>query len=135
MPPPAKNSFFAQFLRLADIGHSKSSILNPLQWRTIVYIAAIVIIQFSHAPSWLTILFAVLVVFDFIILSVAYFYFMRQRPHSLRSEGFDFKVTELLQNRSGEIKAGQYEEVSFISETNFSGPPEPSTSDKETNRQ
>jgi Flp pilus assembly protein TadB len=116
MRASSKTSSVKDFLRLADIGRSRSSILNPLQWTMVILIAAIVALQFAHAPSWLSILFATLLVLDMALFFIAYFYFMRQRPHSLRSESFDYKMSELIQRRAGEMEAGLYEEVSAVSE-------------------
>jgi len=102
---------------------------------TIVFLAAIVILQFGHPPTWLTVLLAVLMVVNYAQFSVAYHYFMRQRPHSLRSEAFDFKVTELLQNRGGEIEAGRYEEVSFVREAGILDLSDAPQNKDETNKQ
>ena len=82
----------------------------------VILIAAIVALQVAHSPSWLSILFATLLVLDVAFFFIAYFYFMRQRPHSLRSESFDYKMSELIQRRAGEMEAGLYEEVSAVSE-------------------
>jgi hypothetical protein len=82
----------------------------------VILIAAIVALQLAHAAGWLTILFATLLVLDVALFFFAYFYFMRQRPHSLRSESFDYKMSELIQRRAGEMEAGLYEEVSAVSE-------------------
>ncbi len=109
--PPVKD-----FLRLADIGRSRSSTLNQLQWTMAILIAGIVAFQFAHAASWLSIFLAVLLALNFVVFFIAFLYFMRKRPHSLRSESFDYKMSELIQRRAGEMKAGLYEEVSAVSE-------------------
>jgi len=109
--PPVKD-----FLRLADIGRSRSSTLNQLQWTMAILIAGIVTFQIAHAPSWLSIFLAVLLALDIAVFFIAFLYFMRKRPHSLRSESFDYKMSELIQRRAGEMKAGLYEEVSAVSE-------------------
>jgi hypothetical protein len=116
MKASSLTSSVKEFLRLAAIGSSRSSILNPIQWTMVLLVAAIVALQFARSPSWLSILFAILLVADVILFVIAYFYFMRQRPHSLRSESFDYKMSELIQRRAGEMEAGQYEEVSQVSE-------------------
>jgi len=82
----------------------------------VVLIGAIVAFQLAHAASWLTILFAILVVLDVALLFVAYFYFMRQRPHSLRSESFDYRITELIQKRAGAMEAGLFVEYEGAAE-------------------
>jgi len=81
-----------------------------------ILIAGIVSFQFAHAASWLSIFLAVLLALNFVVFFIAFLYFMRKRPHSLRSESFDYKMSELIQRRAGEMKAGLYEEVSAVSE-------------------
>ncbi len=104
------------FLRLADIGRSRSSILNQLQWMAAILIAGILASLIAHAPSWLSIFLAVLLALDILVFFFAFLYFMLKRPHSLRSESFDYRVTELYQRRAGEMEAGLYVEVSEASE-------------------
>lgn len=104
------------FLRLADIGRSRSSILNQLQWTMAILIAGIVAFQLAHAPSWLSIFLAVLLALDAAVFFIAFLYFMLKRPHSLRSESFDYKMSELIQRRAAEMDAGLYEEVSVVTE-------------------
>jgi hypothetical protein len=91
---------------------------------TIAFLASILILQFGNPPAWLTILLAILLVLNFALFARAYFYFMRQRPHSLRSEAFDFKVTELTQKRGGEMNAGIFQEVSVVRELKILAPSE-----------
>jgi hypothetical protein len=104
------------FLRLADIGRSRSSILNQLQWIMVLLIAGIVVIQFAHSPSWLSIFLAVLLALDAVVIFIAFLYFMLKRPHSLRSESFDYKMSELIQRREGDIESGLYDEISATTE-------------------
>jgi hypothetical protein len=100
---------------------------------TIAFLATILILQFGHPPPWLTPLLAILLVLNFVLFAIAYFYFMRQRPHSLRSEAFDFKVTELIQKRGGEMNAGLFQEVSVVRELKVLAPSE-QTEIKEENQ-
>jgi preprotein translocase subunit YajC len=104
------------FLRLADIGRSRSSILNQLQWTMAILIAGIVAFQLAHSPAWLSIFLAVLLALDAAVFLLAFLYFMLKRPHSLRSESFDYRMTQLIEKRSVQMEAGQYEELSEVSE-------------------
>lgn len=120
-PSPVKD-----FLRAADIGRSRSSILNQIQWTMAILIAGIVALQFARTASWLTILFAALLSLHSALFLISFIYFMLKRPHSLRSESFDYKISELnlkregeidiktsefIQRRAGAIQAGLFEDV------------------------
>jgi hypothetical protein len=113
------------FLRLADIGRSRSSILNQLQWTMAILIAGIVAFQLAHSPSWLSIFLAVLLALTIAVFLFAFLYFMLTRPHSLRSESFDYKMSELIQRRAGEMEAGAYDEVSAVTELKWKGTSDP----------
>jgi hypothetical protein len=127
------------FLRAADIGRSRSSILNQIQWTMAILIAGIVALQFVRAANWLTILFAALLSVHSVLFLIAFIYFMLKRPHSLRSETFDYKISELnlkregdidiktsefIQKRAGAIQAGLFEDVLDPSTLKRSSKPE-----------
>jgi hypothetical protein len=127
------------FLRAADIGRSRSSILNQIQWTMAILIAGIVALQFARAASWLTVLFAALLSLHSVLFLIAFMYFMLKRPHSLRSESFDYKISELnlkregdidiktsefIQKRAGAIQAGLFEDVLDPSKLKRSSKPE-----------
>jgi hypothetical protein len=109
------------FLSLADIGRSKSSILNQLQWTMAILTAGLIAFQWQHAPSWISILYASLFTADVSVFLVAFVYFMIKRPHSLRSEGFDLQITKLIDKREAQMGAGRYTEVSDLSELEEKG--------------
>ena len=109
-------SSIREFIRAADIGRSRSSILNQLQWTIAILIAGIVAFQVAHAPTWLSVFLAIVLGLDAAVFLTAFLYFMLKRPHSLRSESFDYKITELMQRRTGEMEAGLYEEISASSD-------------------
>ena len=81
-----------------------------------ILIAGIVAFQLAHAPAWLSIFLAIILGLDVAVFLGAFLYFMLKRPHSLRSESFDYKITELMQRRTGEMEAGLYEEVTASSD-------------------
>ena len=109
-------SWMKDFLRAAsDIGKSKSSSLNQLQWLAAMFTAAIVTLQFApHALGGITVFFAVLLALTTGVLLVAYLFFMLKNPHSLRSESFEVQMVKLLQKRETEMKRGKFEEISNI---------------------
>jgi hypothetical protein len=104
-----------------------------------ILIAGIVALQLARAASWLTILFAILLSFHSVLFLIAFVYFMLKRPHSLRSETFDYKISELnlkkegdievktsefIQKRAGAIQAGLFEDVLDPSTLKKSSKPE-----------
>jgi uncharacterized membrane protein len=109
-------SSIRDFIRAADIGRSRSSSVNQLQWTMAMLIAGMVLLQLVHAPTWLSVFLAIILGLDAVVFLGAFLYFMLKRPHSLRSESFDFKMAELMQRRTGEMDAGLYEEVSASSD-------------------
>jgi len=118
-------SLVRNFVHPADIGRSRSSIVNPLQWAIPILIAAMVVSVFGHPPSWLLIYFAVLLGVDFAAFIGAFFYLLLTKPHLLRSESHDYKMSELIQSRQmaefiqrreKQIKEGLFDEVADVSE-------------------
>ena len=77
-------SSIRDFIRAADIGRSRSSILNQLQWTMAILIAGIVAFHVARAPTWLSILLAIVLGLDAVVFLGAFLYFMLKRPHSLR---------------------------------------------------
>jgi hypothetical protein len=70
----------------SNIGQSRSSVLNPLQWMTVILVGGLASFVYAHAPSWLIILMAVLVSLTFVLFAVGFIYFMIREPGTLRSE-------------------------------------------------
>jgi len=70
----------------ANIGRSHSSVLNPLQWMTVILVSGLASFVFAHAPNWLIILMAVLLSSTFALFAVGFVYFMIREPGTLRSE-------------------------------------------------
>jgi hypothetical protein len=109
--------------RQSNIGQSRSSILNPLQWMTVILVGGLATFVFAHAPAGLTILLAVLLSLTFVLFSVAFIYFMIREPGTLRSEmyallkgamdrgHFTPDVVALLAGQENRIEKGQDIEV------------------------
>lgn len=75
-------------LRQADIGRSRSSVLNPLQWIMVIFIAGEGALSFAHAERWLIVTIGCLIVADFLLFAGAFIYFMLRDPAALRSEPY-----------------------------------------------
>jgi hypothetical protein len=59
-------------LKQADIGKSRSSIVNPLQWALVILIVGIALFLLAGAPSWLIVEFAAMVAVVFVLMMVAF---------------------------------------------------------------
>ena len=70
----------------SSIGQSRSSILNPLQWMTVILVGGLASFVFAHAPTWLIIPMAVLLSLTFALFAGGFIYFMIREPGTLRSE-------------------------------------------------
>ena len=74
--------------RQSKIGESRSSILNPLQWMTVILVGGLSSFVLGRADKWLVELMAVLLSVTFTIFAGAFVYFMIVEPGFLRSEDF-----------------------------------------------
>jgi hypothetical protein len=72
----------------ANIGQSRSSILNPLQWMTVILVGGLASFIYAHAPDWLIVLMAVLLSLTFGLFALGFIYFMIREPGALRSENY-----------------------------------------------
>ncbi len=107
----------------SSIGQSRSSILNPLQWMTVILVGGLASFVFAHAPAWLIILMAVLLSLTFALFAGGFIFFMIREPGTLRSEMyallkgamdrgyFTADVVALLAGQEHKIERGQDIEV------------------------
>lgn len=125
MKAPDLVSVVKNLVHAADIGRSRSSIVNPLQWAIPILIAAMVVSVFGHPPSWLLPYFALLLGVDFAAFVGAFFYVLLTKPHLLRSESHDYKMSELnqsremaefIQKREKQMEEGLFDEVADANE-------------------
>jgi hypothetical protein len=71
-----------------NIGQSRSSVLNPLQWMLVILVIGLGSALGFHAPAWLILLFAVLIGGTVAFILAAFWYFMIREPSLLRSEDY-----------------------------------------------
>ena len=93
-------------LQQANIGQSRSSVLNPLQWMLVILVFGIGICLLFHAPTWLVVLFAVMVALALALFLLAYVYFARVNPDALRSEQFSLSKLAIEKGLLGDSLAG-----------------------------
>jgi len=96
----------SHLLQQANIGQSRSSVLNPLQWLLVILVAGIAVCLSLHSPSWLITLFAVLLVLTFVLLFSFYIYFARTDPDALRSEQFSLSKLAIQKGLVGDSIMG-----------------------------
>lgn len=101
-------------LQQANIGQSRSSVLNPLQWMLVILVFGIAVCLLCHAPLWLVILFAVMLALLFVLSLVAFVYFARVNPDSLRSEHFSLSKLAIEKGLVGDSLAGLQPSPDFL---------------------
>jgi len=111
-------NFLETVSKLASIGQSRSSVLNPLQWMLVILVSGLVADLWLHGPTWLAVFFAVLVSTNVALIEFAYCFFMTRAPHLLRSESyalaehamnkgyFDKDILHEILNRENELNKG-----------------------------
>ncbi|HEY1801461.1 MAG TPA: hypothetical protein VGG46_11055 [Terriglobales bacterium] len=76
------------WFQLAEIGQSRSSITNPLQWTLVILIGGIILFWCIKVPPFVTYILVGAFVVVFVIFVYTYLYFMHKQPDVLRSENF-----------------------------------------------
>jgi hypothetical protein len=101
-------------LQQANIGQSRSSVLNPLQWMLVILVFGIGVCLLCHAPLWLVILFAIMLALVLILFLIAYVYFARVNPDSLRSEQFSLSKLAIEKGLVGDSLSGLRPSPDFL---------------------
>jgi hypothetical protein len=97
---------FAQFFREARIGQSRSSVLNPLQWLTVILAASLLTAMAFHLPPWVGITITVFLAATVLLLLSAYIFFMQRNPDALRSEKYSLQKMAIEKGLVGDDIAG-----------------------------
>ena len=71
-----------------DIGHSRTSVLNPLQWTLVILFLGLCILVAANADYWIILAVLICTLLCFALLAAAYIFFMFKNPDALRSEDF-----------------------------------------------
>jgi hypothetical protein len=93
-------------LQQANIGQSRSSVLNPLQWMLVILVFGVGICLLAHSPSWLVVLFAIMLGLVLSLFLGAYIYFARTNPDALRSEQFSLSKLAIEKGMVGDTLSG-----------------------------
>jgi hypothetical protein len=97
-------------LQRSDIGQSRTSALNPLQWLMVILSGGLVAALIVKASMWVLIVLIALVVSGCIFLLCCYWYFMKNNPDALRSEKFLFSKMALERGLIGDSLVGLFQE-------------------------
>jgi hypothetical protein len=103
---------FRALLQQAEIGRSRSSVINPLQWAVVIILAGMLGILLGHAPSWLLIFFSCLLGLLVVLLALAYVYFGITNPDALRSEKYVLVKAAIEKQYAGDSLTGLHEVIS-----------------------
>jgi hypothetical protein len=100
-------SHFQSLLRQADIGQSRTSVINPLQWTLTIAVVGLLAVSLEpHAPPWLAIFFAAIVGAVIVLLLFAFVFFMIKGPDALRSEKYSLVKTAIEKRLVGDSLTG-----------------------------
>jgi hypothetical protein len=81
--------------RQTDIGQSRTSVLNPLQWTLAILLLGLFGAFEAKAPQWMSVGIGICSFGVVLLLGVAYVFFMFRNPDALRSEGFSLQKLAL----------------------------------------
>ncbi len=103
--------YLRALLHRSDIGRSRSSITNPLQWALVILIGGIAAASEVHASAW--IVSAMVIVFLVVVglFLYAYIFFMHTNPDALRSEQFTLAKLAIEKQLIGDSVRGLIEQV------------------------
>lgn len=114
-PTPMFKNLKSMF-RLAEIGRSRTSVINPLQWTLAILLMSLVVSTAVSAPAWMLIFLASATGAILIVLIVAYVYFMLKNPKELRSERYSLAQTALDKHLLGDSLTGLIDVVDNVLE-------------------
>lgn len=103
---------------LAQIGQSRSSITNPLQWVMVILIIGMLFCFVARLPGWVIILLGVCFALVFVLFLYTYMHFMHTKPDVLRSEQFHLQKMAIEHGLTGDSIYGLIERTKAEREVN-----------------
>jgi hypothetical protein len=98
------------FLKHAQIGQSRSSVVNPLQWTLVIVTTPLLFLVFVRDVAvWLVAGFAIADAVVLALLIFAYVFFMMKDPDALRSEKYSLVKTAIEKKVLGDSITGLIE--------------------------
>jgi hypothetical protein len=110
MPLPLKYLF----QHATDIGQSRSSVVNPLQWACAIVGSVLLLAVASHAPTWLVIMLAAIFCATFVLFTSVYVFFMLKNPDALRSEHYSLSKMAMEKGLVGDSISGLREATTLV---------------------
>jgi uncharacterized MAPEG superfamily protein len=80
--------FIQTLLHRADIGQSRTSALNPLQWFMVIIGFILLAVILGKAPVWIMVIVAIAMISASVFFLYCFLYLMKNDPDSLRSETY-----------------------------------------------
>jgi hypothetical protein len=94
------------FAKQTDIGQSRTSALNPLQWALVILPLGAAVLKLSGAPDWLVAGLGVAALLVVVLFGIAYLYFMLNNVDALRSEAYSLHKIALEKGLVGDSLHG-----------------------------
>lgn len=79
---------FKALFNLAEVGQSRSSITNPLQWTMVILLIGMVLAAAFKMPWWVLVSFLIAFLVVLALFIYAYVFCMHTNPDVLRSENY-----------------------------------------------
>jgi hypothetical protein len=105
---------FKTIRHFSEIGRSRSSAINPLQWTLVLPLFGLLVSLVSHGPIWLLAFFMILIAVLILLIVVAYIYFMIKSPDSLRSETFSLAKAAIEKHPLGDNLSGLRDVIDIL---------------------
>lgn len=102
---------FKTWFNLAQVGQSRSSITNPLQWTLVIIGGAILLGTMFGMRPWIIDTLVVCWLVVLAIFAYAYLFFMHTNPDVLRSENFHLSKMAIERGLVGDSLHGLVEET------------------------
>lgn len=98
------------WFQLAEIGQSRSSITNPLQWMVVILLGGILLGAIIKFPSWLIECLVGCLLLVLAVFLYSYLFFMHTKPDVLRSEQFHLSKMRIERGLVGDSLTGLVEQ-------------------------
>jgi len=98
------------WFKLAEVGQSRSSITNPLQWALVIIGGLMLLAHLFGLPSWIVAALLFVLLGVSVIFIYTYLHFMHKSPDVLRSEHYHLSKMVIERGLVGDSLHGLIEE-------------------------
>lgn len=101
--------FLTSFPPIQEGSHHRSTVLKTPSWLAATFTTGIIfsISLYVHYVVWISILFSILLILIFLIMSYMIIYFVHKDPDALRSEGYILRKKEIEKGPFGDNDQGE----------------------------